>query len=106
MSGRRLAQEIVLDNNHKFVDGPPDFAVEVRSAGQYSPSDGLKVLKKIKEYFAAGTTVVWDVDFLHEGWIKKYTPETIDNPRVFKRGEIADAESAVPGWRMAVEDLF
>ena len=25
---------------------------------------------------------------------------------IFRRGEIADAEPAVPGWRMAVDDLF
>ena len=99
-------RKVIHLHNNKFVDGAPDFAVEVRSAGHYSPSGGLKVLEKIKEYFAAGTQVVWDVDLLREGLIKKYTPETLDNPHVFKRGEIADAEPAVPGWRMAVDELF
>jgi hypothetical protein len=27
-------------------------------------------------------------------------------PVVFRRGQIADAELAVPGWRMAVDDVF
>jgi len=26
--------------------------------------------------------------------------------RVFRRGEVADAEPAVPGWRMPVDELF
>ena len=64
------------------------------------------ISKVIKDYFAAGSKAVWDVDYLHEGWIKKYTAETIDNPRVFKRGDIADAEPAVPGWRVAVDDVL
>jgi len=27
-------------------------------------------------------------------------------PRVHRRGEVADAEPAVPGWRLPVDDLF
>ena len=27
-------------------------------------------------------------------------------PRVFRRGETADAEAAVPGWQFAVDELF
>jgi hypothetical protein len=26
--------------------------------------------------------------------------------RIFRQGELADAEPAVPGWRFAVDDLF
>jgi hypothetical protein len=28
-----------------------------------------------------------------------------DNPMIDRRGDIAEAEPAVPGWRMAVHDL-
>ncbi len=27
-------------------------------------------------------------------------------PNVYRRGEIAEAEPAVPGWTIAVDDLF
>jgi len=29
-----------------------------------------------------------------------------DSPKVYRRGELAEAEPAVPGWTMPVEDLF
>ena len=29
-----------------------------------------------------------------------------DQPVIFRRGAIADAEPAVPGWRMKVDDIF
>jgi hypothetical protein len=41
-----------------------------------------------------------------EDVIKSYKASDPDNPVIFQRGEIADAELAVPGWRMAVDDLF
>jgi hypothetical protein len=38
--------------------------------------------------------------------IKSYKASDPDNPVIFRRGDVADAEPAVPGWRMAVEELF
>lgn len=29
-----------------------------------------------------------------------------DKPTIYQRGEFAEAEPAVPGWRMPVDDLF
>jgi hypothetical protein len=29
-----------------------------------------------------------------------------DHPVVFRRGDMAHAEPAVPGWQLAVEELF
>jgi len=56
--------------------------------------------------FACGTLVVWDVDLLSEDVVKSYKASDPAPPVIFRRGEIADAEPAVPGWRMAVDDLF
>jgi hypothetical protein len=28
------------------------------------------------------------------------------HPLIFRRGDVADAEPAVPGWQMPVDDLF
>jgi hypothetical protein len=49
---------------------------------------------------------VWDVDLLSEDVIRSYKASDPDNPVIFQRGDIADAEPAVPGWRMAVDQLF
>jgi Uma2 family endonuclease len=62
--------------------------------------------EKRADYFACGTLVVWDVDLLREEVIKSYKASDPDHPVLFRRGEMADAEPAVPGWRMAVDDLF
>jgi hypothetical protein len=38
--------------------------------------------------------------------IKSYQASEPDHPVIFRRGDIAEAEPAVPGWRMPVDDLF
>ena len=58
------------------------------------------------DYFAAGTLVVWDVDLLSLDIIKSYNRNNPDEPMVFNRGELADAESAVPRWSIPVDALF
>ena len=90
----------------KFLDGAPVFAVEVRSEGDYGPAADQAIAAKRADYFAAGTQVVWDVDVLKEGWIKAYRADAPDQPQIFRRGEIANAEPAVPGWSMSVDELF
>lgn len=90
----------------KFLEGAPVFAVEVRSEYDYGPTVEAVMAKKRSDYFAAGTQVVWDVDLLGTDVIKCYDASTPDTPRVFRRSEIADAEPAVPGWRISVDELF
>ena len=90
-----------------FFPAAPVFAAEVRSKGDYGPKAEREMAQKRADYFAAGTQVVWDVDLLDEAVVKKYLPSSPEAPAaVFRRGEIADAEPAVPGWRMAVDHLF
>ena len=90
----------------KFLEGSPVFAVEVRSEYDYGPLGEQLMAAKRSDYFAAGTRVVWDVDLLGTEVVKSYDANEPDTPRIFCRGEIADAEPAVPGWRMSVDDLF
>jgi Uma2 family endonuclease len=90
----------------RFLEGAPVFAVEIRSENDYGPAAERAMKEKRADYFACGTLVVWDVDLLSEDVIKSYQASDPDNPVIFRRGDIADAESAVPGWRMAVDDLF
>ncbi len=92
----------------RFFEGAPIFAVEVRSENDYGPRAEEMMAQKRRDYFAAGTLVVWDVDLLSDDVVRKYVADAPDDatPVVFRRGEIADAEPAAPGWRMAVDDLF
>jgi Uma2 family endonuclease len=89
----------------KFFEGAPVFAVEVRSPEDYGASAERRLAAKRADYFAAGTLVVWDVD-LRGGCVNVYRAARPDAPDVSRRGEQADAEPAVPGWSMPVDDLF
>jgi Uma2 family endonuclease len=95
-----------LAQGMQFYQGAPIFAVEVRSEGDYGPAAERAMAQKRADYFAAGTLVVWDVDLLGEDTIRVYRADNSQNPTVYHRGDIAEAEPAVPGWRMAVNDLF
>lgn len=90
----------------KFFPLPPVFAVEVRSENDYGAPAEITIAQKRADYFAAGTLVVWDVDLLSADVVKSYRADDPQNPRVFRRRDIADAEPAVPGWTMPVDDLF
>jgi Uma2 family endonuclease len=90
----------------RFLEGAPIFAVEIRSENDYGPAAERAMQEKRTDYFACGTLVVWDVDLLSADVIKSYKASDPEHPVIFQRGNIADAEPAVPGWRMAVNDLF
>jgi Uma2 family endonuclease len=62
--------------------------------------------RKRADYFAAGTQVVWDVDVLRDELVRVYAAEARESPRTYRRGEQAEAEPALPGWSMPVDDLF
>ncbi len=86
--------------------GAPVFAVEVRSEGDYGKKMEREITEKRRDYFATGTLVVWDVDLIGEATVRVYRADAPDTPQIFRRGEIADAEPAVPGWRMKVDEIF
>ena len=88
------------------VEGAPEFAVEVRSEGDYGPAAEREMAAKRADYFAAGTKVVWDVDLLSEDVVSVYRVNSPDVPTVIRRGQTAEADPAVPGWTFSVDDLF
>jgi Uma2 family endonuclease len=89
----------------RFLEGPPTFAVEVRSENDYGAAAEAEQAAKRADYFEAGTPVVWDVDPIAET-VHVYRADAPDRPVSFHRGQEADAEPAVPGWRMAVDRVF
>jgi Uma2 family endonuclease len=94
-----------LPSGMKFLEGAPVFAVEVRSEGDYGPAAERELAQKRRYYFAAGSQCVWDVDMQSPDVIKSYFSDNPDHPVIFRRGDIADAGSAVPGWSMPVDSL-
>lgn len=90
----------------KFLEGAPVFAAEVRSENDYGEAAEKAMASKRKDYFAAGTLVVWDVDVLRDEVVRVYRASNPAQPQIYHRGDIAEAEPALPEWVMAVEDLF
>jgi Uma2 family endonuclease len=92
-------------NRMRFIEGPPRFAVEVRSENDYGPAAKREMADKRADYFAAGTLVVWDVDPVAE-CVNVYHAADPAQATTYHRGEIADAGPAVPGWTMTVDEMF
>ena len=88
-----------------YITGSPDFAVEVRSKGDYGRAAERDMADKRHDYFRAGTRVVWDVDPVAET-VAVYRKDAPEQPTVYRRGEKAEAEPAAPGWTMAVDEVF
>jgi Uma2 family endonuclease len=93
-------------SNMKFLPSAPDFAAEVRSEEDYGPAAEIRMAAKRADYFAAGTKVVWDVDLLSDDVVRVYRAGSPESPTLYRHGEHAEAEPAVPGWKFNVSELF
>jgi Uma2 family endonuclease len=89
----------------QLIEGPPTFAVEVRSPDDYGPAAERGMADKRADYFTAGTHVVWDVDPKAET-VAGYHADDPTRPTFYRRGDTAEAGPAVPGWRMPVDAIF
>jgi Uma2 family endonuclease len=92
-------------NRMRFIQGAPTFAAEVRSENDYGPAAEAELAAKRDDYFAAGTAVVWDVDPQAQT-VTVYRATAPTQPVTYRSGDTAEAEPAVPGWRMPVDDIF
>jgi Uma2 family endonuclease len=88
-----------------FVAAPPTFAVEVRGKTDYGKAAERDMAAKRADYFEAGTLVVWDVD-PDARCVRVYRAIAPERPEEFTLGQQADAEPAVPAWRIAVDSIF
>lgn len=89
-----------------FLEGAPVFAVEVRSKNDYGSQAEEKIKQKIADYFACGTQVVWDVDVLRGKEVKVYRASDRENLTIYRKGDRAEAEPALPGWTVAVDEFI
>jgi Uma2 family endonuclease len=89
-------------NPMRFIKGAPTFAAEVRSENDYDSTTEADMAEKRADCFAAGTLVVWDVDPL-AACVHVYRASDPAHPATYLRGQMAEAEPAVPGWTVAVD---
>lgn len=94
------------DTAMEFCAGAPVFAAEVRSKNDYGEAAEERIKEKRNDYFACGTLVVWDVDLLREDVVQVYRASAPEHPTIYRRGDIAEAQPAVQGWQMPVDNLF
>src|SRR5262249_19806072 len=92
-------------NRLRFIPGPPTLAVEVRSEDDYGSTPERERADHRADAFEAATKVGWNVDPVAET-VAISLAAAPTTPMNFRRGEVADVEPAVPGWRMAVDDMF
>jgi Uma2 family endonuclease len=90
----------------KFPEGAPALAVEVRSPEDHGAAAERRLAEKRADYFSAGTLVVWDVELEPSPAISVYRHSDPATPTVYCAGEDAEAEPAVRGWSMPVDDLL
>jgi len=88
-----------------YIEDSPTFAVEVRSENDYGKTANREYADKREDYFEAGTLVLWDVDPIAKT-VTKFTKDLPTTPIVFASGDNADAEPAVPGWKVDVDSLL
>ena len=89
-----------------FLEGAPVFAVEVRSKNDYGEKAERAIAQKRTDYFACGTLVIWDVDVLREKVVRVYRADDPHNPTIYRKGDIAEAEPALPGWKIPVDEFI
>jgi len=78
---------------------PPDLAVEV-----ISPNDLLYALEqKVEDYRSAGVKLIW-VASPKSRSITAYRPKK--KPTHFEAGDVLNGENVVPGFEVAVSELF
>jgi Uma2 family endonuclease len=87
------------DVEHRYYRGAPDLAVEV-----VSPNDSYtEVTEKVAEWLAHGTRLVVVVD-PRRRIVTVHRPD--DAVTTLGIDDTFDGEDVVPGWQLAIRDLF
>ena len=81
-----------------------EYSKRTKTGRAFADNRGFHVHLPHREAFSPG--VVWDVYLLSDDVIKVYRASDPDHPTVYRRGDRAEAEPAVPGWQMPIDDLF
>lgn len=96
ISTSRLPPEQIPEH---FIPGAPDLAVEIVSPG----SRWSEIEEKVADYLAGGTLLVWLVDPRARRVIARYPDRP---PRIVTAGAVLEGEDVVPGFTLALVELF
>jgi Uma2 family endonuclease len=88
-----------LDRGQRYLEGAPDLAVEIVSPGDTA----VEVADKVDEYLASGARLVWVV-YPRARRAVVWTPDGVGRAR--SAGDALDGADVVPGFRLALADLF
>lgn len=95
ISNERYAQI----RSKSFLDVAPDLVVEI-----LSPDDRWnEVMRKLEEYLEIGVRVVWIVD---PETVSVFAYRSMTDVRRFEKNEALTAEDILPGFAIAVAELF
>ncbi len=83
-----------------FLDGAPDLAVEVLSPGNTTD----EIDTKIAEYFDNGARLVWVINAIQRYVLVYRSGQEPD--RLLKSMDSLDGEEVIPGFSLAIADLF
>ena len=83
----------------QYIPGAPDLAVEILCPS----SRWSEVEVRIADYLAAGTRLVWVLDPGERRAVVRYPDRP---PRIVAAGQSLDGEEVVPGFALAVAELF
>jgi Uma2 family endonuclease len=86
-------------DERKFIPLPPDFAVEIMSPSNTRDD----IAEKVALYLAAGVALVWVID-PERRTVAIHTPGLPE--QVAYEGDTVDGAPVLPGFRVAVADLF
>lgn len=82
-----------------YAQGWPDLAVEI-----YSPSDNVRqLMRKVKQYFAAGTHIVWIV---YPETREVQILEATGTDRLLKNADPVEAPELLPGFSVPISEFF
>jgi Uma2 family endonuclease len=81
------------------IKGHPDLAVEI-----FSPSDNVRqLMRKVKQYFAAGTHTVWIV---YPDRREVQILESTGTDRLLQNDDLIEAPELLPGFSVAISEFF
>jgi Uma2 family endonuclease len=83
----------------EFIRGAPDLAVEILSPS----SRWADVEEKVADYLAAGARLVWVVDPRERRVVVRYPDRP---PRMVPVADVLGGEDVLPGFTLALVDLF
>lgn len=88
-----------LEDERRFIPGAPDLVIEVLSPHD-APSE---LLKKVRDYLAAGSRLVWVVNPARQEATAFRSPLP---SRVLASQDMLDGEEVLPGFSVRISEIF